>query len=71
MMMLFRKFATSSFPRTVKPSSAPSRFFKNIDWSIVKKSEAEAELNKSVKTIVKELENTSSTDAPGPAPRFK
>ncbi len=68
--MLFRKYATSSLPKTIK-HTPPTRFFKDINWSIVRKNKTESELNKSVKTIVKELENTSSTDAQGPAPRFK
>ncbi|HHT0591961.1 TPA: hypothetical protein ACTXXA_000514 [Legionella anisa] len=70
-MMLFRKFATSSLSKTVKHTPATNRFFKDINWSIIKKNEAESGLNKSVKTIVKELENTSSTDAQGPSLRFK
>ncbi|WP_083498076.1 hypothetical protein [Legionella tucsonensis] len=70
-MMLFRRFAASSLPKTIKYPPASNRFFRNINWSVPQKSEAESELNKSVKTIVKELENSSSMDAPGPASRFK
>ncbi|HHF7374987.1 hypothetical protein [Legionella bozemanae] len=70
-MMLFRRFATSSLPKTIKHAPATNRFFRDINWSIARKNETGSELNKSVKTIVKELENTSSADAQGPAPRFK
>ncbi|STY28828.1 Uncharacterised protein [Legionella wadsworthii] len=69
-MMMVRKFATATTPKTViTPTSF--RFFKEWNWSTVKKSENTATLNKSVQTIVKELEHTSSTDAQGPAPKFK
>lgn len=69
--MLFRRLAASSLPKAIKRPPASNGFFRNINWSAPQKSEVESELNKSVKTIVKELENSSSMDAPGPAPRFK
>ncbi len=69
--MLFRRFTTSSLPKTIKPTPPTNRFFKDINWSIVRRNETESELSKPVKTIVNELENTSSADAQGPTPRFK
>ncbi len=69
--MLFRRFVTSSAPKAIKPTPATNRFFKDINWTRVKENEAKSELSKSVQTIVKELENTSSTDASGPARKFK
>lgn len=69
-MMMVRKFATATAPKTMNTSTS-FRFFKEWSWSTVKKSENTVKLNKSVQTIVKELEHTSSTDAQGPAPKFK
>ncbi|KTC93926.1 hypothetical protein [Legionella cincinnatiensis] len=65
-MMFFKRFVTpNNLSKVIKNPPAPPSFFKQMDWSLVKKSEGQ-QLSKSVQTIVKELENTSASDAPGP-----
>lgn len=60
-------------PQTIKifTQKPPTpTFFKKIDWSGVKKSEPE-KLSKPVQTILKEIEYSSSSDAPGPRSMLK
>ncbi|EEZ94834.1 hypothetical protein LLB_3752 [Legionella longbeachae D-4968] len=65
--MLFKRFITPNIlSKAIKNPPATANFFKQMDWSLAKKSEQGQQLSKSVQTIVKELENTSSSDAPGP-----
>ncbi|AUH73003.1 hypothetical protein [Legionella sainthelensi] len=66
-MMLFKRFITpNTLSKVIKNPPASSSFFKQMDWSVVKKTEQGQQISKSVQTIVKELENTSASDAPGP-----
>ncbi|KTD10988.1 hypothetical protein Lgra_1954 [Legionella gratiana] len=61
-MMFFKRLITpNTLSKIIKKPSA----FKQMDWSLVKKNEYD-QLSRPVQTIVKELENTSSTDAQGP-----
>ncbi len=70
-MMFFRKFATSCSQKVIKNGSTSSSLFKEVNWSIVKEKGAKTQLNESTKVIVKEIENSSSADAQGPAPKLK
>ncbi|KTD60902.1 hypothetical protein Lsan_1929 [Legionella santicrucis] len=68
-MMFFKRFVTpNTLSKVIKnhPTTNTPYFFKQMDWSLAKKSEQGQQLSKFAQTIVKELENTSSSDAPGP-----
>ena len=71
MMMFFKRFATSTPQKVLKNSAAPSSFFKEINWTVVKEKGTKTKLNESTKVIVDDIENSSSIDYQGPVPKIK